>query len=485
MLGFSVEQDEKAEFVQLYSKMAQSLAVSGVVGQNPSDLLSLQLPGIVVKPGLNPKDPETEYYVSNFLNLTLECDYVATSKAASVSDVYRLILDGKELPLIDLSAAEKEKLKQARDHLVGPDGGRSPDYVAYINYANRFYSAKDTLEAAQATHDNGGPPVSEAIREAYEQASRDWQEDGHKDDIEKDLAIVAQLEGRDPFPYWHSLSKRYSQHTHTLANGSQYQSVTSNPPYEHWFDMDLWTPFSFDESDVRKQRRSGGVGMRGTGCCCLCAQQYFDAGRVPASYGAPGLPAHFNLGPHLNRPVAPARHRISNIMSAWHDSSLDAEEPLPFGASQSEMKLECSFKRINIVRPWMDANLFYSRLWRWSPQSIGWGITVSTGGNVAGNETATGVMPVLPMTALLAKDIKLTIASASAGAWLDQQLEAGKTVRYGPFRLNNVARAPSTTRMASGAPANVELSGAPQIFGYISTIFPECPNPDLTLPWPS
>lgn len=485
MLGFSAEEDQKADFVQLYSKLAQSLAVSGVVGQNPSDLLSLQVPGIVVKPGLNPKDPETEYYVSNFLNLTLECDYVATSKAASVSDVYRLILDGKELPLIDLSAAERERLKAARDHLIGPDGGHSPDYIAYIEYANRFYSAKDTLETAQATHDNGGPPVSEAVREAYEQAHREWQEEGHKDDIERDLAIVAQLEGRDPFPYWHSLSKRYSHHTHSLANGSQYQSVTSNPAYEHWFDMDLWTPFSFDESDVRKQRRSGGVGMRGAGCCCGCARQYFDTAHAAERYKAPGLPASFGPGLHLNRPFLSTRHRISNILSAWHHGSLEAEEPYPFGASQGEMKLECSFKRINIVRPWMDANLFYSRLWRWSPQSIGWGITVSTGGNVAGNETATGVMPVLPMTALLAKDIKVTVASAPAADWVEQQLMAGKTVRYGPFRLNTIAPAASRITMASGALANAEVSGAPQIFGYISKIFPECPNPDLTLPWPS
>ena len=94
-------------------------------------------------------------------------------------------------------------------------------------------------------------------------------------------------------------------------------------------------------------------------------------------------------------------------------------------------------------------------------------------------------MPVLPMVALLAKDIKVTTASARAADWVGSNLRAGRTVRYGPFVLDEVAPAPEGVRMASGAPAKAQLSGAPQIFGYISTIFPESPNPDLTIPWPT
>jgi hypothetical protein len=480
------EQDDKAEFVQLYSKMAQSLAVSGVVGQNPSHLLSIQLPGVVVKPGLNPRDPETEYYVSNFLNLTLECDYVATSKAASVSDVYKLILDGKELPLIELSSAEKMKLKEARKFLFDAGGSPSPAYLAYDDYAYRFYTAQDTLDTAKSTHDNGGPPVSEEVLEAYDRASTEWQMNGYKDDIENALAVIEQLEGRDPFPYWQALSNRYSQYTRALPNGSQYLSVTSFPPYEHWFDVDLWTPFSFDEGDFRKQRRSGGTGMRGGGCCCCgSGQQYFDGARLGGRQALNISSSGFGPGFHLNRPTKSWRHNSCDMMAAWHEASEASEEQLPFLGNQGAMRLDCSFKRINIVRPWMDANVFYSRLWRWSPQSIGWGIDVSTGGNVAGNQTASGVMPVLPLTALLAKDIKVSMAPGPAANWAQKQLVSGKRLRYGPFLLDKAIPAPSGTRFASGAPVGLQFSGAPQIFGYISTIFPECPNPDLTLPWPT
>lgn len=480
------DQLQQAEFIQLYSKMAQTLALSGVVGQSPSALLSIQIPGVVVKPGLDPNDPDTEYYVSNFLNLTLECNYVATAKAASVSDVYKLILDGKELPIIDLSPAERKLLADARAYLFDATGEPTPQYKAYIDYGQRYFAAQDTLEAAQASHDNGGPKVSAVIKAEFAKASENWLDKGHKENVDRALAVIEQLEGKDPFPYWQSLARKFKLHTRTLDNGSEYQRVTSLPPYEQWFDMDLWTPFSFDANDYGKQRRSGGTGMKGDGCCCSQRPAFESSGehgRVAMAVPRAG----FGPGFGLNRPQP--RPDAHLILSAHGDegAAVDsyAPEPMRDGLSEDELKLECSFKRINIVRPWMDANVFYSRLWRWSQQSIGWGITLSTGGTVAGNVPATGVMPVLPMAALLAKDIKVTTASSGVADWVGYHLRAGRLVRYGPFVLDAVAPAPEGTRMSSGAPATVRLSGAPQIFGYISTIFPESPNPDLSIVWPT
>ena len=489
MFRTAPDQLEQAEFVQLYSKMAQTLALSGVVGQSPSALLSIQIPGLVVKPGLDPKDPETEYYVSNFLNLTLECNYVATAKAASVSDVYKLILDGKELPLISLTAAEQKLLSEARAYLFDASGEPTKQYTEYLDYGQRYYAAQDTLEADQASFDNGGPPVSEKVKKACAKASEDWQLEGHKAEVDRSLAVIEQLEGKDPFPYWQSLAKKFKQHTCTLDNGSEYQRVTSLPPYEQWFDMDLWTPFSFDANDYEKQRRSGGTGMKGDGCCCCSGPRPpLESQGSHRRFGSAALSRPgFGPGFGLNRPQPPSD--VHAILSASGGGS-NAVETYSLasgrgGVAAPEMTLECSFKRIYIVRPWMDANVFASRLWRWSQQSIGWGITVSTGGTVAGNQPATGVMPVLPMVALLAKDIKVTTASAQAADWVESNLGAGRTVRYGPFVLDEVAPPPEGVRMASGAPAKAQLSGAPQIFGYISTIFPESPNPDLTIPWPT
>lgn len=455
--------DDSAAFVQLYSKLADSLGAAGVVGKNPASLISLQLPGVTVEPGLDPDDPATQYYVSNFLNLTLECNYVATFKAALVSDVYKLILDGKETPNIELTKEQKAELTQARTLLFDPVD-RQPTllYQRYVEYGQCYYAALDTFETDQQTARNGGEPVSQKVIDARDAALVQWQELGSKEQVDKALDVIQQLESRSPYAYWQALKERYDSGTRTLKNSSSFQEVRSLPMYKDWFNQDLWTPFRFDAKDYKHQRRSGGVGMQ-AGCACRCRH-----------CGGQGNAAH----------TPAARHAQASMLGAWQDDAA-TEVQLPYPLDADRFELELSFKRINIIRPWMDSNVFYSRTWRWSPQSIGFGIDISTGGSVAGNQVAVGVMPVLPTTALLAKDIVVRTSCARTCTWLEEQFAKGKSVRYGPFRLSGMTRTAVGQLMASGQPVKAIASGAPQIFGYISTIFPQCPNPDYTLPWPN
>jgi hypothetical protein len=460
--------DTEAEFIQLYAKLAQMFAVSGVVGQNPSALLSIQIPGIAVPVGLNPDDPETEYYISNLLNIAVECNYVATSKAGLTSDVYKLILDGKELPLIELSPEEKEKLHAAERYLF--EGDRiTPAFRAYIDYADKFYAAQDTLFACEATHENGGPEVPVEVRERYRQAEGEWLSQGNKEQVETALATIRQLQGREPYAYWQALADRFSASTVRLPNGSQFQRVDSIPRYKEWFRDELWSPFSFDEKDYERQRRSGGPGMRGQ--CRCCADCGGSTGWGP---GLGGRETVFDA----------AWRDESSILAAGPCNGLAAERGPLASVAAGQMKLKCSIKRITILRPWMDVSVFYSRLWKWSPQSIGRGIVISTGGSVAGNQIATGVLPVLPTTALLAKDIELSTTSRDVVGWFHARLSAGHGLRYGPFLLDGI-RPPSSGEKNNAPALEGVITGGPQLFGYISTIFDKCPNPDMTLPWPS
>jgi hypothetical protein len=471
---------DDAEFVQLYSKMAQTLAVSGVVGQNPSALLSIQIPGVVVPPGLNPDDPETEYYVSNLLNTSVECNYVVTPKAGLTSDVYKLILDGKETPLVDLTPLQKEELRLAEEYLYEPGGGITPAFQAYIDCAEIFYAAQDALFADEATYKNGGPEVPPAARERYEQAKALWRGQGHKNQVDEALATIRQLQGRNTHVYWQALADRFGRSTLRLENGSEFQRVDSLPRYKEWFKDELWTPFTFDEKDYTRQPRSGGTGMHGR-CRCCCdgdgsTGRWDGAGMADADEGS-----------------SKAGSNKAGSNKAWLDQSwmLAASAGARGGAERGpaagvagQMTLKCSIKRVIIVRPWMDVSVFHSRLWKWSPHSIGRGIVISTGGSVAGNQIATGVLPVLPTTALLAKDIEVTTTSQAMLDWMRTHLQAGQKVRYGPFLLDEI-RSPRESERAS-IPAIVGVaSGAPELFGYISTIFGKCPNPDMSLPWPS
>jgi hypothetical protein len=462
------EDAKDAEFIQLYSKLARTLGVFGVVGQSPSALLSVHVPGIVIPTSLDPNDPETEYYLSNLLNAALECNYVVTPKAGTVSDVYKLILDGKETPLIDLTERQKMELREAERYLIEPGERFTPAYEAYIACAEVFFAAQDTLLSDEATYKNGGPEVPPAVRQRYEDALSNWRENGNKETVENALAIIRQLQARDPYIYWQALADRFRRHTEHLRNGSEFQRIDSLPRFKEWFRDEAWAPFVFDERDYHHQDRSGGTGMHGQ-CRCCCCEKVVESAEDLASA---------------------IRLQVSNAAWKDHRSMLVAMGPelAPIerrqGVVAGEMTLSCFIKRVTIVRKWMDTAVFYSRFWKWSPQSIGRGIVISTGGSVMGNKIATGVLPVLPTTAIIAKDIEVSIRSEDALKWLQQKIEMDHTIRFGPFLLNAVHAAYREDGFGKVIQVGSAV-GAPQLLGFISTIFDKCPNPDPLVPWPS
>ncbi|ANQ51837.1 hypothetical protein MY04_4502 [Flammeovirga sp. MY04] len=470
------ENIEPVFFSQLYSKLAKALSQSGVVGNNPSSLLSIQIPGVTVETGLDPNDIKTQYYISNFLNSTLECNYVSTAKSALVSDVYKLILDGKETAITDLSELEKKELQKAENYLW-QDQKPTTAFEKYQYYSRNFYCALDDLETATATEDNGGKKIPESVKAKYNASKVDWDTKGFKKEVEKALDTIEQLQPKERYVYWNNLNKRYNKYTKELENGSSFQYNTSIPEYKDWFKPELWTPFEFDENDYDNQSRSGGLGMTQKPCCC-CQNKKDRPNYQLIKHGVLGL-----KGTTTN-PIPSveynSRHHSSNLFASWNENSLDKETVFENSGADMKYKISFSFKRINIIRPWLDTNVFFSRTWRWSPISIGYGIKVSTGGSVAGNNPATGVMPVLPTTALLAKDIRFTSSDKEIIKWIENEFSQGKQVRCGPFKFDKSDKVTNSLKDAF----LLSSTSAPQIFGYISTIFPECPNPDLSLKWP-
>ncbi|MCE7763387.1 hypothetical protein GQL56_12110 [Pseudomonas putida] len=466
---FSIREAEtdSADFVQLYSKLAYALGAAGVVGQNPAALISLQLPGVVVDPGMDPDNLETQYLVSNLLNVTLECNYVVTTKAGLVSDVYKLILDGKETPRLELTPEQALELKDAQAALYDRASGQPTQmFLDYQACAQRYYTALDTFNSQTTTHVNGGPKVPEETVIALKQAEHAWDDKGYRETVERDLATIAELESRNPYVYWQALQARFANGTRTLANNSTFQEVSSLPPYKKWFDQELWSPFSFDANDYKKQHRSGGTGMQAGKCrCCIPSDLQGSASSTRSPFAR-----------HTH-------HDQFQLLGAW-DPGSGQELRLPHAVCADDFELKLSFKRINIIRPWMDSNVFYSRTWRWSAQSVGFGIDISTGGSIAGNRVASGVMPVLPTTALLAKDIEVRTSCERTRAWLQDQSSRGRMIRFGPFQLHMLPTPQASNQQVNGKAVKALLAGAPQIFGYISTLFPQCPNPDGTLPWP-
>jgi len=131
-------------------------------------------------------------------------------------------------------------------------------------------------------------------------------------------------------------------------------------------------------------------------------------------------------------------------------------------------------RRVEILRPWLNPLVLRSRAWRWSPASATYGVQVSSGGNLAGSVIPTGVMPMLPVSVLLARNVVIDWSDNGelANAYR-QRRTLSHEIRWGPFRL--------TGAVQNGG--HIDLPD-PQLIGYISELLPRCPDPDLRLPWP-
>lgn len=436
---------ENQLLVQLYSKLAASLSVPGTVGHDNSSILSLQLPGLYIRPNLDPQDPENQYYIANSLDMVLACDSTVVRKTGTVSSIYKSILDGKETPIVHLDPERLHELEKARNFLFDDDGDPTEIYRNYSSCQLAWLEAQDSYEAALATHSNGGPDVPEQLVERLEAAGMAWKEQGHRTEVERALAIIAEYESYEPELFWRRLSERFARYTRRAGVSSEFQLIQPNPPYAHWFQQFGWSSFKFDMKDFRNQSRSGGLDAGSCRCCCERCQA--------ASSTCP-----------------------SKVTSTRSFSILGCRSSTERNGSTDfqDFTLECSLRRIEIVRPWMDSNVFYSRAWRWSRCSVSYGVTLSTGGDLAGRVIPSGVMPVLPSSAILARDLKIHWKDGTAMQEVRNRLSDGEELHLGPFRLS---------RSMLDDDHRIDQPD-PQLIGFIGTILPMCPNPDPTLPWP-
>ena len=424
--------------VQLYSKLATALSVEDTAYLGGGSLLSILLPGLYIQPNLNPDDDQTQYVIANALDATMACSWTFVPGPGTVSDVYKSILDGKETPLTHLTPEQLRRLDDALGYLFLPDGQPTEAYCEYRDHELGYLAALDAYEAARATQDNGGARIPARLKKALERAAREWSARGHKGDVERAIATIDALEGLEPEMWWARLSARYREATRRYGIDSHFQYVTSNPPYQEWFHEFGWSDFSFDTNDYAEQDRSGGVGV--TPCRCRCTT------------AAEAEPATARTGD------------VTALSTLWH------EQPPP------GFTLTCRLRRVQIIRPWMDTSVFFSRAWRWSPASVSYGVVISTGGDLAGAVAPTGMLPVLPTTAILARDVVIRWDDADgADVPAEPDLVAGE-LAFGPFRLSRAALA-TTGRHVITIPD-------PQLIGYIGTLIPRCPNPEPTLPWP-
>ncbi|MEV1120056.1 hypothetical protein AB0I91_33825 [Actinosynnema sp. NPDC049800] len=423
-------------FAQLYSKLATGFSAAQTVAERSGALLSLMVPGQYVKQNLDPDDPGTQYVLSNLLNPTLACSWVVQRGAANVTEVYEAVLNGKEPPLTHLTERQRQDLAAARALVFQPDGAPTARYERYLACRLAYLEASAAYEQALATERNGGRKVPPRLRKALDRAVERWRVDGDRDGVDLAFATIDQYDALEPALFWQRLGERFGQWTRPYGVGGHYQHVDTAPPYREWFTDDGWSDFTFDELDFAHQDRSGGAGLEP--CRCRCGD-----------------------GP------APARGGFHQASTAEFDGGLRLPTAVP-----TRFRLTCELRRVEIARPWLDPLVLHSRAWRWSRASGTYGVRISTGGDLVGSLVPTGVMPLLPTAAVLAR--KVEIEWSDGGSWADRLAAPnGPELRFGPFRLTGATAADDHISMPD-----------PQLVGYLSEVLPRCPDPDPRLPWP-
>lgn len=435
--------------VQLYSKLAAGLSVAQTPAEPGGPMLSLLVPGQFIRSHLDPESLATQRMIANAFNVTLACSWVAATGSESVADVYKAILDGKQVPLVHLTPEQQAELDAAEDYLFDAERQPSEAYQQYERYQLAYLEALDRYETAVVTHHNGGPAVPPELKERLTAAVEAWRNEGHQHEVDRALVTVGAYEALEPLVFWQRLATTFDEWTRRDALGGEFQTVITNPPYQEWFEEFGWSDFGFEDYDFVRQERSGGAGT-GHRCCCCCDDGPDGSG--PDDDGPDGS------GPDGS------------------GFGIDASWSAALGAGR--FRLTCKLRRVQVIRPWLDSNVFVSRAWRWSPGSLGYGSVVSTGGDVAGAVLPNGRMPVLPVTALLAKDVEIDWEDDGGDSRVSGDLFAGSgEAAFGPFNL-----AGADVRGAGGE-HHISMRD-PQIIGFLSVVLPRCPDPDPALPWP-
>jgi hypothetical protein len=429
-------------FVALYSKLAVAFGVTpqqldAGATSAPQQLLVISDPGAYIPSGMDPVNA-----VADRAALAAFCDgipqfrWVAQPAPGTISGVYRSILDDEQAPLVSLDPTQAKKLSDAEATYAkyGSD---------YDTYRALYLAALDNYLGAYATFLNGGPPIPRSLQLQLKAALDKWDRNGHRMAVDAALAVMTQYQPLAPQTFWPQMRQQFDAATEVTPSGDAFQPVDFTPPYKAWFTDQGWTSFTFGARDLDNQRRSEAIGV---------------AGVLDPSFGL------LNVSPSGDYRRDATYIKLDAMALDW----------------------SCSLTRVTLERSWMNARLFASRAWRWTPGSSMDGTLLSSGGDIFDDIAPSGVMTLVPSALLLAKNLRVTGTFDSALVdQLNQRIAANESVGLGPFAIAGqlAMRAHGQSVRGSIATTGITAAGV-QCIALICDLLPKSPDPDGVLPWP-
>lgn len=379
-----------------------------------------------------------------------------------VWDIYHNAITNIDLPDSTLSDKEQSMLKKAQDYLVQTTTQKDPftdeekknsgpsGYVkAYTTYRSAYTNALSSYNTVRiqanlptATSEQvqqfnlNGPTLRQNVVTAYQS----WEGEGYKGYVEQARGIVANLTGKGPEAMYNDLRANYDIDKRATIRGDTYLGTWYFPEGVLGTKYDgSWTNFYFEFEDVSTYQHNSST-----------------------SWGA----------------------SASGSWGLWH-ASASAE----YGSSQSEyqadtkgLKLSVELVQVPLLRPWLNAEIFKSRGWKWSKAS-GYG-PISNG--ECPPELA-GLMPIFPTSMIIARNLEITQDMTSEhNTAAMKSISTSASGGWGPFSVKgHYSHEDSTeTHDYTATKSGIKVPGA-QIIAFACEMLPQCPYPDPSLPWVS
>ncbi|MER8963876.1 hypothetical protein [Mesorhizobium sp. M0701] len=424
--------ETNAELMQkLYSEIAANLRVGDQKLSPNTNMLVLAAPAILVDPNISMDNADdAANIITNMSDRIILPSAFLDFKPGRMSDLYQEILRSHVVPLPILESAEKAQLEDANSKLFNSKGESRRLLDDYYKYSKLLQTANQNASLWQSQNVGKALPLEHinAIKFALTQYI------AHQGDKAQGyLLTIQKYAQRDTEFYFERLRDRF---TANWFQANWYGRTLFYPTYQTWLNKDLsWQNIKITSQmlDARTHDEHSDIG-----------------GGLSGSWGL------FSVGGDYSE-----------------DETKHTER-----ADASNLTISFDVLRVGITYAWMDANVFESQMWDWSNGSIYAGQKISSGADYAKGETPTGIMPVVPVELIVARNLSMTADwSIDIKEFIEKHSGGGASFGYGPFKLGGrTNKSSKDTYVHAEGNGNTVTFDSPQIIGYLVHALPESPK---------
>ena len=428
-------QDVNAESQKLWSNfyilLANMVRGSNEDNRGSDKMFVLNMPGVFVPGTWGEPSEEDRWTAWMLLNQSLEFNPVRDSKSQMpsraemaqlgrkpLSEVWSMITEkGVPDPGPPLTPAQKQKLQSLRDLCNDETSARMKAYIEDRNAYLEAETEKEDAIFASYAEKKGGRVAPAILRKATDAEAR-WKNNGYKGEIEVALQELHELSNADPRVHWLNLRQDLKD---AMVPSVKVPRVITIPQMEHWASDSGWIKFTFKMSDTANAKNSN---------------------KSDFSYGAKVKIGFYKGG-----------GSASGSSSAMKELNSD-----------KSMSISLEFKKVLIIRPWLDWDVFLSNKW-------------SLAGSLISDGNGKGLLPLVTNAFILVRNV--TFKSKAIEKYkteLEKEFHSSANASYGPFSVNASKNTESKSETGGKKEAKGEITiKDPQIIGYFGTVVPKCP----------